>query len=68
MQSSLQWQKSSFSGGGSGEDCVELAASAGTPRIHLRESETPAAVLTAGPTALRGLLDAVKGGVGRARR
>lgn len=64
MQSSLQWQKSSFSGGGSGEDCVELAASPVSPHVHLRESDDPAAVLTTGPAPLHSLLKAVKRGLG----
>ncbi|WP_322746909.1 DUF397 domain-containing protein [Streptomyces tauricus] len=33
------WQKSSFSGGGDGNACVELATEAHT--IRLRESDTP---------------------------
>ncbi|WP_455358643.1 DUF397 domain-containing protein [Streptomyces sp. SYSU K21746] len=58
MSSSLRWQKSSFSGGGSGDDCVELAA---TPAgIHLRESDRPASVLTT--PSVRALIGAIKTG------
>ncbi|MDX3532717.1 DUF397 domain-containing protein, partial [Streptomyces sp. ID05-39B] len=39
MSTRLKWQKSSFSGGGEGNDCLELASS--PTRIHLRESDTP---------------------------
>ncbi|WP_159015208.1 DUF397 domain-containing protein, partial [Streptomyces europaeiscabiei] len=34
------WQRSTFSGGGEGNTCVELAAAPG--EIHLRESDAPA--------------------------
>lgn len=56
----LAWQKPSFSEPGSGT-CVELAIDP-TGHTHLRESATPATVIVAAPTALRGLLDGVKGG------
>jgi hypothetical protein len=56
--SQLVWQKSTFSGGASG-NCVEVAAdSAGT--IHLRESDAPATVATTTPPALRALLATIK--------
>lgn len=42
------WQKSSFSGGGDSDDCVEVAA--GREALLLRESDEPETVLaTAGP-------------------
>lgn len=59
MTSSLQWQKSSFSGAG-GENCVQLAAAAGT--VLLRESDAPRAIVTASPAALRRLLVEIKAG------
>ncbi|MEU4046819.1 DUF397 domain-containing protein [Streptomyces antibioticus] len=38
------WQKSSFSGGSDGNNCLELAS---TPaKLHFRESDAPATVLT----------------------
>jgi hypothetical protein len=52
------WQKSSFSGGGDGNHCVEMAATA--TGLALRESDDPAAVLTSTPARLRALLAAVK--------
>ncbi|WP_409239335.1 DUF397 domain-containing protein [Streptomyces sp. PA5.6] len=60
MSTHLKWQKSSFSGGGSGEDCIELATA--PTAIHLRESDTPAMLLTTGPQQLRALLTAIRNG------
>lgn len=58
MSEPIHWQKSSFSGGDSDEDCVEVAAtSAG---IHVRESDAPVAVLTTTGTPLRALIAAIK--------
>lgn len=57
----LTWQKSSFSTGGEG-NCIELAAATTPSRIHLRESDQPYEIATAGPHALASLLRAVKGG------
>ncbi|WP_280887716.1 DUF397 domain-containing protein [Streptomyces sp. LBL] len=56
---SLRWQKSSFSGGGADTDCLEIAATPTT--LHLRESDTPAAILSPTPTTLNALLTTVKG-------
>jgi Domain of unknown function (DUF397) len=67
MSAPLTWQKSSFSGGGSGEDCVELAAEKTLPAaIHLRESDNPATVLTANRPGLAAFLAAIKTGTGAA--
>ncbi|MEV0636807.1 DUF397 domain-containing protein [Streptomyces sp. NPDC050619] len=61
MTTRLTWQKSSFSGGGTGDECVELALPHTSPTpIHLRESETPTTILTTNPTALHALLTTVK--------
>lgn len=60
MPSSINWQKSSFSGTGDDNNCVELTAS--PSRIHLRESETPAAVLTTTPARVRALIAAIRTG------
>ncbi|WP_416966069.1 DUF397 domain-containing protein [Streptomyces sp. Agncl-13] len=54
------WQKSSYSGGGEGNACVELAAS--PTAIHLRESDTPTTELTTTPTPLTHLLQAIRTG------
>ncbi|WP_447038422.1 DUF397 domain-containing protein [Streptomyces sp. DSM 118878] len=58
MAQTIRWQKSSFSGGGDGDTCIELAA---TPtRVHLRESDAPATELRPARTALAYLLDSIK--------
>lgn len=57
----LQWVKSSFSEA-SGNNCVEVAAK-NDERIALRESESPADVLTTGRAALGALIRGVKAGV-----
>ncbi|GGW54264.1 MULTISPECIES: DUF397 domain-containing protein [Streptomyces] len=58
MAAPQNWQKSSFSGGADGNNCLELASTPTT--LHLRESDTPAAVLTTTPTPLTHLLDAIR--------
>ena len=51
------WQKSSYSDGGDGNDCLELAS---TPTaLHLRESDAPATVLTTTRPVLTNLLHAI---------
>ncbi|MHC0429288.1 DUF397 domain-containing protein [Streptomyces sp. O3] len=60
MTTPAAWQKSSFSGGGEGNDCVELTAAEGG--IRLRESDTPTAELAASPTGLAHLLRTLKSG------
>ncbi|MGW2636358.1 DUF397 domain-containing protein [Streptomyces sp. NPDC001348] len=59
MSSALRWQKSSYSAGDSDNDCLEIAAATPTT-LHLRESDTPATILTPTPTALHALLTALK--------
>ncbi|MFF8968910.1 DUF397 domain-containing protein [Streptomyces sp. NPDC014995] len=54
------WQKSSFSGSGDGNNCLELASTPTT--THLRESDDPTTVLTTTRTPLTHLLDALRGG------
>ncbi|WP_329373660.1 DUF397 domain-containing protein [Streptomyces sp. NBC_01483] len=56
------WQKSSFSGSGDGNTCLELASTPTSPTLHLRESDTPATVLTTAPTALAHLLAGIRPG------
>ncbi|MFJ4693950.1 DUF397 domain-containing protein [Streptomyces sp. NPDC088766] len=65
MTTRLIWKKSSFSGGGEGNDCVELSASPGA--VHLRESDTPAVTLTTSPGALAYLLEGIRTGRDRRR-
>ncbi|MEV6178806.1 DUF397 domain-containing protein [Streptomyces sp. NPDC052015] len=58
MTTPENWQKSSYSGGGDGNDCLELAATPTTR--HLRESDTPATVLTTTPTTVAHLLAGIR--------
>ncbi len=39
MPTPIQWKKSSYSGGGEGNDCVEVALD--HPRIAVRDSKAP---------------------------
>ncbi|KPI26512.1 DUF397 domain-containing protein [Streptomyces sp. NPDC054950] len=52
------WQKSSFSGGSDGNNCLELASSTAT--LRLRESDSPATILTATPAAIAHLLAGIR--------
>ncbi|MDF9813756.1 DUF397 domain-containing protein [Streptomyces sp. SPB162] len=54
------WQKSSFSAGGDGNNCVELAKIGRT--VRLRESDAPGVVLTTTPALLASFVDDVKAG------
>jgi hypothetical protein len=54
------WQKSSFSGGGDGNACVELAAA--PQAIHIRESDAPSTQLITTPTPLTHLLHGIRSG------
>ncbi|MGW7259618.1 DUF397 domain-containing protein [Streptomyces sp. NPDC054834] len=60
MNHALHWQKSTFSGGGEGDTCVELAAAPTT--LHLRESDDPATQLTTGSAPLAHLISSLKSG------
>ncbi|MFI6490637.1 DUF397 domain-containing protein [Streptomyces sp. NPDC050564] len=60
MSTPDNWQKSSFSGSGDGNACVELASTPAT--IHLRESDDPTTVLTATRTSLAQLLHGIRSG------
>ncbi len=63
MPTPATWQKSSFSGGGDTDDCVELALpSTASTSIHLRESDTPTTALTTSPAPLHALLTTLKNG------
>lgn len=55
------WQKSSYSGSGDGNNCLQLAATPGA--VHLRESDTPATQLSTAPGPLAHLLLRIKQGV-----
>ena len=55
----IQWQKSTYSGGAAGNECVELAYSEG--ELLLRESDAPTRILPVTCTALAGLLHHLHG-------
>jgi hypothetical protein len=58
MATPLKWQKSSFSGGGEGNDCLELAATPTT--LHLRETDEHTTLLTTTPTTVAHLLTGIR--------
>ena len=60
MPGPINWQKSSFSGGGDGTECIEVATDAEV--IHLRESDTPEAMITTSPAKFRAFILGVKAG------
>ncbi|MEW1832210.1 DUF397 domain-containing protein [Streptomyces sp. NPDC088196] len=60
MTHALHWQKSTFSGGGEGNTCVELAATRAA--FHLRESDSPDTELTTTTAPLAHLIRGVKSG------
>ncbi|MEU5091014.1 DUF397 domain-containing protein [Streptomyces sp. NPDC021356] len=59
MSPRIQWKKSSFSGGGEGNDCVEVAS---LPlRISVRDSKTPVrATLSFSPGVFTVFVDSLK--------
>ncbi|MEV0910121.1 DUF397 domain-containing protein [Streptomyces hokutonensis] len=61
----IQWQKSTYSGGAAGNECVELARGEG--ELLLRESDDPARILAFTLTGLAALLESVQT-AGRVRR
>ncbi|MDO0935653.1 DUF397 domain-containing protein [Streptomyces sp. DG2A-72] len=59
MITSENWRKSSYSGGGDGDDCVEIANS--PTHIAVRDSKAPASATLTFPTgAFAPFLDALK--------
>ncbi|WKX70923.1 DUF397 domain-containing protein [Streptomyces sp. XD-27] len=56
----IHWKKSSFSSGGDGGQCIELAATA--DGILMRESDEPATVVTTSRDEFRALVLGVKAG------
>jgi hypothetical protein len=63
MSTPANWQKSSYSGPGDGDSCVELATMpTALHTLHLRESDDPATVLTTTPAPLGHLLGAIRTG------
>lgn len=57
-EADIDWQKSSFSGNGPGNDCVEVATVGGS--IRMREGDEAHVVVPATPAALAALLGRVK--------
>lgn len=55
----LIWQKSTFSGGGDGDHCIEVADTP-WPGLALREGDDPGEVLAAQPTRVAGLIRHLK--------
>ncbi|MGW2639336.1 DUF397 domain-containing protein [Streptomyces sp. NPDC001348] len=60
MDRPLRWQKSTFSDGGDGNTCVELAATPTTR--HLRESDDPSTELITTTAPLAHLIRGLKSG------
>ncbi|MDX3529959.1 DUF397 domain-containing protein [Streptomyces sp. ID05-39B] len=58
MPAPLDWQKSSFSGGGEGNACLELAISAHA--LQLRESDEPTITLMTTPAGLQALIHSLR--------
>ncbi|MEV0640051.1 DUF397 domain-containing protein [Streptomyces sp. NPDC050619] len=61
MTQAAHWQKSSFSEGGDGNTCVEVATRA--DHFHLRESDTPDTELTTTTAPLAHLIRGLKSGI-----
>ncbi|KAK1180527.1 DUF397 domain-containing protein [Streptomyces sp. NBS 14/10] len=56
----IPWRKSSFSGNGVNNECLELAAADGA--IHLRESEAPGTAIRTARRPLAAFIRAAKAG------
>lgn len=56
----IHWQKSSFSSGGDGSQCIELAAVEGA--VLMRESDEPGTVVTTSRDKLRAFILGAKAG------
>ncbi|WP_019055257.1 DUF397 domain-containing protein [Streptomyces prunicolor] len=54
----VQWQKSGFSNGNDGANCIELACT--RTELLLRESEAPTRTLPLTPTTLAALLHRIR--------
>lgn len=51
-----RWQKSSFSGGGDGDHCIEVGSSDAIGVVALRESDEPGVFVATSQSALAGLI------------
>ncbi|MEV0115643.1 DUF397 domain-containing protein [Streptomyces sp. NPDC050844] len=54
----IQWQKSTYSGGADGNECVELAWA--NDKLLLRESNAPTQAISPAPASLTALLRRLK--------
>jgi hypothetical protein len=63
MDHTRRWQKSTFSDGGDGNTCIEIAAAPTT--LHLRESDAPDTELTMAAAPVAHLIRGVKSGLFR---
>ncbi|MEU0477049.1 DUF397 domain-containing protein [Streptomyces olivaceus] len=64
MADRVHWRKSSYSGGGDGNACVEVAS--GHPRVGIRDSKTPGeATLNIPAAAFTAFVEALKNLPGR---
>ncbi|WP_326598467.1 DUF397 domain-containing protein [Streptomyces sp. NBC_01803] len=57
-----RWQKSSLSTGNPNQNCLEVATAPDSRHIRLRESTSPATILTTTPTRWAALLRHLKAG------
>jgi hypothetical protein len=60
VATSINWQRSSYSAGSEGNTCVEVGIVAN--RIHLRESDTPNAIVTTNRRHLSAFIRRIKTG------
>ncbi|MFF9776187.1 DUF397 domain-containing protein [Streptomyces sp. NPDC013978] len=60
MAQALNWQRSTFSGGGEGNTCLELASA--PHQLHLRESDSPRVIVSTTPTPVSHLLRSIATG------
>ncbi|MFF3894421.1 DUF397 domain-containing protein [Streptomyces sp. NPDC001812] len=59
MTEAMRWRKSTYSGGGDGDTCVEIAEA--HPRIAIRDSKAPArATLSFPARSFRAFIESVK--------
>ncbi|MFF3483883.1 DUF397 domain-containing protein [Streptomyces sp. NPDC002701] len=70
MKHVLRWQRFTFSGGGDGNTCIEIATT--STALHLRESDSPGTGLTTSTAPMAHLIRGLKTGrtrpVGAGRR
>lgn len=60
MTEAVEWRKSSFSGHGEEENCIQLALPDG--KVRLRESDLPDGIVVLTPDQLGSFIRAIKAG------